>query len=360
MHIVFVVNSIYESGGLERVVSERSKALIDNYNYKVSIVSLESEKDKKFYFFHNKITFYEIKKDGKPSWFEKKRKVKRCLKEIKPDVITICDDGLKGLFFPLIHGVYKNIIYERHASKKIFLKGTSIKSKLQYRLKSFLADFGSLFYKRVIFLTDSNKKEWPFANAEVIPNFISSIPNNKALLENKKVIAVGGHSYSKGFDRLLLIWKEIVVRHPDWQLHIFGRINNQKIIKLCKSLNLDDGVVFHLPTSNLIDEYLDSSIFTMTSRSEGFGMVLIEAMSCGVPCIAFDCPSGPREIIKHNEDGYLIKNGDLNSYCEYLLKLIENPELRNKMGSSARERVKCYLPEPILKQWDELFKSLAQ
>ncbi len=359
MHIVFIVNSIYESGGLERVIAERTKLLIDQYDYNISIVSLELEKKKKFYDFHPKINFHEVKDDSNISWLNKRKKIIECLKKIEPDIITVCDDGLKGLFFPFFYGFFRNVIYERHASKSIFFKKDSIINTLKFWFISLLADLGSILYNKVVVLTESNKKEWRFANTTVIPNFISNFPENKSNLNIKRVMAVGGHSYSKGFDRLLLIWKEVIVNNPEWELHIFGRIKNQNIINLCKSLNLEKSVFFHLPTKNIMKEYLDSSIYAMTSRSEGFGMVLIEAMSCGVPCISFDCPSGPREIIKHNLDGYLIKEGDLKSYTEHLSKLINNFQLRQKMGDQSRKNVGKYRQDVVIAHWVNLYNQIA-
>jgi glycosyltransferase involved in cell wall biosynthesis len=87
-------------------------------------------------------------------------------------------------------------------------------------------------------------------------------------------------------------------------------------------------------------------------------MVLIEAMACGLPCVSFDCPSGPRDIISHAEDGYLIENGNTNEMAETIINLIEDAELRKKMGAKAKHNVKKFLPHNILRQWDDLFKNV--
>ena len=96
----------------------------------------------------------------------------------------------------------------------------------------------------------------------------------------------------------------------------------------------------------------------LPSRSEGFGMVLIEAMACGLPCVAFDCPHGPADIIRHEEDGLLVKAEEVNALAMSIIRLIQDEELRIKMGANARENVKRYLPENVLPQWDTLFKRL--
>jgi len=104
---------------------------------------------------------------------------------------------------------------------------------------------------------------------------------------------------------------------------------------------------------------LASSVMVLPSRSEGFGMVLIEAMECGVPCVSFDCPSGPRDIITHGEDGFLVEKENIQELAEKLLVLIENENLRKRMGEAAKLNVQRYATEAIVKQWDDLFRELV-
>jgi len=98
----------------------------------------------------------------------------------------------------------------------------------------------------------------------------------------------------------------------------------------------------------------------MSSRFEGFGMVLIEAMAYGVPCVSFDCKCGPKEIITHGQDGFLVANGDTKAFADHIEQLIVNSDQRKQMGKEARAQVHKYLPDTIVPQWDELFKELVQ
>ena len=105
---------------------------------------------------------------------------------------------------------------------------------------------------------------------------------------------------------------------------------------------------------------MEASIYALSSRFEGFGMVLVEAMICGVPCVSFDCPCGPSDIIKNGEDGFLVENDNIGLFASKLSILIEDANKRKMMGRKAKENVKRYLPEKILSQWDELFKSIVE
>jgi glycosyltransferase involved in cell wall biosynthesis len=138
----------------------------------------------------------------------------------------------------------------------------------------------------------------------------------------------------KNFPRMYRLWNEISKKHSDWELAV------------------------HHNTKDVIKAYTSGCIFIMTSRFEGFPLVLIEAMQCGLPCIAFDCPQGPREIIEDEKNGFLIPYDDDALFIEKLTFLIENPEEREKMGRAAKESVKRFDKEKIMNQWKELLTEL--
>lgn len=156
------------------------------------------------------------------------------------------------------------------------------------------------------------------------------------------------------------IWEPIVKLHPDWKLEIYGEGSDfEKIDTQIKKANLQNSILIKKPTSRIDEKLLRSSIYLMTSRYEGFPMVLVEAMACGLPVVSFRCPCGPEDIIKNNEDGFLINLGDNESMTLSLLKLIEDVDLRKKMGHAARENIKRFSQDEVMSQWTNLFNKLT-
>ena len=118
-------------------------------------------------------------------------------------------------------------------------------------------------------------------------------------------------------------------------------------------------VFFHDPAKDIESKFLESAVFVLSSRYEGFGMVIIEAMACGLPVVSFDCPHGPADIITHRTDGFLAEDGNTEDLAKYLSLLMEDIVLRQRFGTQGRETAKHYLPEVIVKQWDQLFTQLV-
>jgi glycosyltransferase involved in cell wall biosynthesis len=363
MRLLYITNGITGSGGLERVLSLKASHLADNFDYEVIILTLNEDGVKPFFNFSEKIKHITIKVNGNPLnyIYQYISQIQKFVFQINPDVISVCDDGLKGFFIPIILKKKFPIIYERHVSKIIELgeNPNKIKKFITNIKFSLMNQLGKTFNKFIV-LTEDNQKEWKLNNLEVIANPLSFYPEASATLNEKIVLAVGKQSYQKGYDRLLESWKIVQEKHPDWQLHIYGKLHPEKIFdKIAEKLKINNSVCFFPPQENIQDIYLNSSIYVMSSRFEGFGMVLIEAMACGVPCISFNCPYGPANIITNNEDGYIVKNNDIEQFAEKIEELINNEAKRIQFGIQAKENVKKYDLNTILKKWDNLFKKVT-
>ncbi len=364
MKLLYITNALNGSGGLERVLSIKASYLAYSLGYEVHLMTLNNGHINLFYEFSPKLIYHDIPVFGNPIAYLNRyiSGIKKTIKTVQPDAIIVCDDGLKAFFLPTLLGKSIPILYERHVSKSIEIGSNfSIGRLLVAKIKMKLMDVLSATFTKFIVLTLGNAKEWNAKNLLVIPNPLSFYPSESASLTNKKVIAVGKQSYQKGYDRLLKSWQLVVATHPDWHLEVYGKFDaSQGLENLAETLGIQDAVHFFEAQKNIEALYLQSSIYVMSSRFEGFGMVLIEAMACGVPCVAFDCPYGPSDIIQNGADGFLVANGDEEAMAKQLNLLIENTALRMQMGQVAKQNVKRFLPDAILAQWDELFKSVVK
>lgn len=363
MKLLYITNGICGAGGLERVLSIKASMLAENFDYEVHLISLNEPINKPpFFNFSPKIFRHNIKITGKNIAYVNQytKGIIQKIQQIKPDVILVCDDGLKAFFLPKILGKKTPIIYERHVSKLIEIsENRNLLKKIQVKIKFALMNFLAQDFSKFIVLTEGNKKEWNLTNLEVIPNPLPTFSNKISPLQNKKVIAVGKQGYQKSYDRLLQIWAQIDKKFSDWELHIYGKKNaNLNLENLAEQLQIQHSVHFHDPEKKIEDKYAESSIFVLSSRYEGFGMVIIEAMNFGIPCISFDCNYGPSDIITHNKDGFLIENGNIIDFAKKIEILMENETLRKNFGNTAKQNVQKYQSEHIVKLWDKLFKNL--
>ena len=352
MKLLYITNGIKGGGGLERVLSIKASYFAEEWGYDVSIVTLNESKGDSFYHFSPRIHTYNIiTPNNKLKYLISYcQGIQHIVNKVNPDIISVCDDGLKGLFIPLWLKYKKtSIIYERHASIK--LNNSVWQEKLM--------NIGGNLYKKLIVLTHYNLTEWKCKNLQVIPNPLSFIPEESSTLNKKQIICVGALSYNKGYDLLIKAWHKIASDYPDWHISIFGRGDSKEYMKIIRELHLEKQIHFRGAQKNILPHYLDSSILVLPSRSEGFGMVLIEAMSCGLPCIAFDCPCGPRDIIENGVDGFLVPPLDIGKLAYCIKALIDNPTLRKEMGEKAKRNVMRYNISNVALQWKKLFQDIT-
>lgn len=363
MKILYITPDITNSGGIARVISIKTDYLIDKLHFEVFVLTVNNSSEDFFYEFNSKIKWSKINQAKNKALFLWRylRLIRKTISQTNPDVIVICD-AISWVFIPWIITTKIPIIFETHVSvylKKILNKG--LLSTVKFRIISFLKKRTSKKFDKFIVLTEEAGKEWSNIIYKVIPNPNSFPFSNLATLENKKAIAVCRHSYEKGLDRLLLIWKKVTENHPDWCLDIYGEWDSDlKYQKMAENLEISKKVNFIEPFADIQKAYQDSSIFLMTSRSESFPMVLLEAITSGLPCIAYDCPNGPKSIIKNNENGFLIENGNRNLFVEKLELLMNDKNLRIELGKKAVKSAEQYKIETIMTVWHVLFQDLKK
>ena len=213
----------------------------------------------------------------------------------------------------------------------------------------------------LVVLTSQDEHDWGGKiPVYVIPNSFPFYPEKPCTCENKQAIIVGRYNSAKGYNYLIDAWRIVNQKHPDWIINVFGSGEYEdRVRKQIQDNGLQDVVIMNNPTDHIMEEYLKSSIYVMSSVFEGFAMVLLEAMSCGLPCVSFDCPYGPRNVITDGEDGILVEYLNSQALADNICKLIENEELRKRMGNNGRRNVLRFSREMIMPQWVELFKSLT-
>lgn len=358
MKILYITPSISGNGGVERVLAIRTKYLIDRYGYDINFFTYDFSLKPTFFDFHPKVKIQNgaLKGNKILKILHYYNQVKEQIRNIQPDIIVICDFGWKGFCFnyfvntkiPVVFEVHGSMYNETKPAKILFLN--NIRAKVRKWLLS--------KFQNVVYLSEESEKEWGYKGI-VIPNILSYLNCSQSDLEAKKVIVIARHSYEKGIDRLLAIWEKITKKHPDWKLEIFGDgILFEDNLKLSQKLKITSTVEFYKPLKDIQKKYLDSSIYLMTSRQEGLPMSLLEAMSFGLPIVAYDCPVGPKAIIENNVNGFLIREADQDSFVQKTLELIENKELRSIIGMQAKKSAQKYDPIQIVQKWDEFFTSL--
>ena len=218
-------------------------------------------------------------------------------------------------------------------------------------------------FDKFVVLTDEDKGYWgSLPNLEVIPNAAMTMGDRYSDVMNKRVIAVGRLDYQKGFDRLIRAWQKVQSegRFADWKLDIFGQGEWREMLQqmICKS-GLGNTVKIHQPTKQIGGEYVQSDMLVMSSHYEGFPMVMIEAMACGLPVVSFDFKCGPKDIIKPDENGLIVSDGDIDGLAEAMMTLMRDEKKRKLFSQNARQVVDTYSEENVMARWISLFTALT-
>lgn len=212
---------------------------------------------------------------------------------------------------------------------------------------------------RLLLLTREDADAWArdgLNHTGVLPNPLPIQPVTGSDRASKVVVSLGRFSYEKGYDMLLESWAQVRVDHPDWTLRLYGGgVEDAALRAQAVRLGLDTCVEFPGPTADVEKSLRDGAVFALSSRAEGFPMSLLEAMAMGIPCVAFDCAPGVREIVTDRVNGLLIQPGNTDRFTDGLRELMDDAELRDRLGEQAVLDVQKYAPDAILDRWEDLF-----
>ena len=375
--IVYCTPALYFAGGMERVLTMKANYFAEHFGYDITIILTEGEGKPLFYPLSDKVKVVNLNIGFEELWtcsFIKKifiylkkqylyrKMLKNELMRIRPD-ITVSTLRREINFINEIKDGSKKI-GEIHINRANFRNFESKDDNLIKKLfaKVWMNDLTNKLKKldRFVVLTEKDKEAWvELDNVCVIPNPLSFVPQNISKLTEKRVIVVGRYCHEKGYDLLLKAWCIVQNSIADWRLEVFGEGDRSQYEEMISSLNMDrHRCILHGRSSNIQDEFEKSSLAVCSSKFEGFGLVITEAMSCGLPVVSFDCPWGPRAIIHDGEDGLLVENGNVEKLADAIIWMIQHPEMRSKMATKAIENVQRFSIEKIAEKWRSLFDAL--
>lgn len=375
MKIVYCIAGTCHSGGMERVLANKANYLAKQ-GYEVLIVTTDQQGLPPFFpldrrirsldldvnyeenngkSFLNKLLHYPLKQ------YRHRKRLAAVLKREKPDVTIsmFCNDA--GFMTHIKDGSAK--VLEIHFSKF---------KRLQYGRRGLwrLADLWRSKqdeklvkkFDKFVVLTEEDKGYWgSLPNMTVIPNANTFVTDQTALLENKKVIAIGRYTYQKGFERLIEAWRMLSAQFPDWKLDIIGDGEEREALQnQIHAYGLENQIALLKPTRQIAQLYLDASLLVLSSRYEGLPMVLIEAQTFGLPIVAFQCKCGPKDVVTDKETGFLVPEGDVEKLAKGMSALMKDEALRKEMGRKARLASLRYDENAIMRQWTDLFHLLTR
>ena len=367
MRVLYVFRSLAYWGGIERILVDKMNNLVSMYDYEVYMLTTDQgdhpvpyELDARVHLrdlgirLHQQYQYHGFKR-----WLVLckllqlyKRQLKDRIFKISPDVIICTTSNYWDI--NIISRVKGSIplVVESHSIYKQTLIGKGTKGIIS----DYLYRRGLCQSQMIVTLTERDAEEWRkhFVHVCVIPNFVHLNDQPCATLEEKRVIWVGRFDYQKRPMEMVRIWEKLYSQFPDWHLDMYGEGEHLAELETTVS-SIGMNIHIHPPTSQIFDRYRNSSVLVSTSLFEPFGLVIPEAMSCGLPVVAYDCPYGPSYIINDGVSGFLIQMNNRDAFASKLMLLMDNKMLREKMGKASLLSSRLFSSRNIMEKWASLF-----
>lgn len=377
IRIAYCLPSLYIAGGMERVLTVKANYFADVYGYEVSIILTDGKGKDPYYRLSPNVNVMNLDINFDELWalpahrkilpYLKKQRLYRrklgdALRGIRPHITISMLRREINFITSIDDGSIK--IGEAHINRENFRAvAQNKKSNLMAKVlsKLWISRLTPKLNKLSAFvvLTAGDVPRWKgVGNIRAIANPLPFFPERGAEGNARQVIAVGRYCHEKGFDMLIDAWASVHERHPAWTLRIYGGGDRNAYKEQAERLNLTACCILEEAVTDIAGKYLESSIFALSSRFEGFGLALAEAMACGLPPVAFECPGGPKYIINNGVDGLHAGNGDVKDLADKICSLIQDEGRRKEMGRQARVSAGKYRVEHIAGEWKKLFTQL--
>lgn len=376
MKIVYCLNAICYRGGIERVTIAKANALAEIPDNEVWIIVTDNAFDTaiplsskvklvdlkiNYYRDQSPIPFIDIFREYRKRYAHK-RILRKVLNEISPDIVVSVGQAEKYIIPSLNISSKPVLVRELHYYKYYRL---DFADSWQKKVIARIADWYDFCWKinqydAIVVLTHSDKEKYWKGNSRVraIGNPLIEQPRHLSTCKNKTVMAVGRLVPQKNFESLLRAWRIVEDKHEDWRLKIWGEgVLKESLIELIERLALKNVDMMGF-SSQIIDKYCEASLLAVTSRFEGFAMMILEAMSSGLPIVSYDCPCGPSDLIEDGVNGFLVASGDERTLAARICRVIDNCEERIEMGTNSVEKSMNYQIDSIISQWMNLFHEL--
>lgn len=373
MKLIYQINSLCNPGGMERVVLNKASWLVE-HGWEVVIVTTDQKDRPTFYTFPEAIRLIDLginySEDKKKnvlaqtlSFLTKRKLHKKRLTEVllheRADIVDTLYPG-ESSFIPSIKDGSKKVI-ELHQNKYFHRQyaNKGLKGMID-RLREMMDVNMVRKFDRFVVLTEEDRGYWGnLANMKVIPNAAIVPEGYMSDCNVKRAIAVGRLDFQKSFDRLIDAWKIVCDNCTDWILDIYGQGEWKDMLQArIDGHGIGDRCHLRGTTTNIWQEYADSSMLVMSSHYEGLPMVMIEAMACGLPAVSFDFKCGPKDVIDNGLNGLIVKEGDIEGLANAILSLTKDQELLGNLSKQARSVKEKYSEEAVMEKWSKLYSSL--
>jgi glycosyltransferase involved in cell wall biosynthesis len=380
MKIVYVFPQLAHLAGTERILIDKMSYLADHYGYEVYALTYEQGQAPIAFQMSEKVTHVDL---GTPLWktyrynIIQRRRVQKSMErqlyqrfmtlisQIQPDILIATP--YHEIILDMIVRCPRQIvrILESHLNKRFSVDNDPILRKNFFRkmmawrkmrrLEMYISHFDCL-----VALNQTDADDWSkCVMTEIIANMAHLNDGALSNLNAKSIIFAGRYTKQKGIPYLFKVWEIVHAKYPDWHLHLYGEVGEEYGFAIKEAERLGSNIHVNRSTNDIFAKYRESSILVLTSIYEPFGLVMPEAMSCGLPVVAFDCPYGPANIITDGEDGFLVNTCDVQSFANRVCLLIEDENLRRQMGKKAIASSQRYSAEIIMPKWNALFESFV-